>query len=243
MPSPLLENMLEWVVPDIDQCRKAADELVARNPGLSREELAAHAVSSAQGWAASAGAATGVVANPLIALPAAVADMAAVLRIEGTMAGTVAALLDPASLDNPNTFPADVLAIVFPGAVSQALRQIGVRWGQKITQELIRRYLTEGLMKSVTRLASRYLFVHVTEKAIVSKTVPLIGAGIGAGWNWLEVKAVGRRAVHYYQHKGIHPGGPGGPGTRLGRIKAVASKVVRPRRDRGAGPKQLPSEP
>ena len=114
--------------------------------------------------------------------------------------------------------------------------------GQKITQELIRRYLSEGLMKSVTRLASRYLFVHVTEKAIVSKTVPLIGAGIGAGWNWLEVKAVGRRAMHYYQHKGIRPGGPGGPRTRMGRIKAVASRVVRPRRDDGRT-KGLPSEP
>jgi hypothetical protein len=227
MASAILENLLDWVVPDRDQCRRAAGELVARNPSLSREELARHAVASAQGWAASAGAATGVVANPLIALPAAVADMAAVLRIEGTMAGTVAALLDPDSLDNPNTFPADVLAIVFPGAVSQALRQIGVRWGQKITQELIRRYLTEGLMKSVTRLASRYLFVHVTEKAIVSKTVPLVGAGIGAGWNWLEVKAVGTRAIHYYQHKGIRPGGPGGPRPgAMGRVRAVASRVM-----------------
>ena len=243
MPSPLLENLLDWVVPDRDQCRKAAEELVARNPGLSPEQLARHAVSSAQGWAASAGAATGVVANPLIALPAAAADMAAVLRIEGTMAGTIAALIDPASLDHPNTFPADVLAIVFPGAVSQALRQIGVRWGQKISQELIRRYVSEGLMKSVTRLASRYLFVHVTEKAIVSKTVPLIGAGIGAGWNWLEVKAVGNRAIHYYQHKNIRPGGRGGVRrSPVGRIKSVASKVVRRKRDEG-GPKKLSFEP
>ena len=155
------------------------------------------------------------------------------------MAGTIAALLDPASLDNPNTFPADVLAIVFPGAVSQALRQLGVRWSQRISQALIRKYLSEGLVKSVTRLASRYLFVHVTEKAIVSKTVPLVGAGIGAGWNWLEVKAVGTRAIHYYQRKSIRPGGPGDPArSPLGRVKAVASKVVGKRKRQG-GPKQL----
>jgi hypothetical protein len=243
MRSEIIENLLTWVVPDAAQCRKAAEELVARNPDMSREALARHAVSSAQGWAAGAGAATGIAANPLIALPAAVADMAAVLRIEGTMAGTVAALIDPASLDNPNTFPADVLAVVFPGAVSQALRQLGVRWGQRITQELIRRYLTEGLVKSVTRLASRYLFVHVTEKAIVSKTVPLVGAGIGAGWNWLEVKAVGARAIHYYQHKNIRPGGPGAPRNPMGKVKSVVSRVVRPsKRGRGNDPKRLPFE-
>lgn len=240
MSSAILENLLEWVVPDPDQCRKAAEELVARNPNLTREDLARHAVASAQGWAAGAGAATGVVANPMIALPAAVADMAAVLRIEGTMAGTIAALIDPASLDNPNTFPADVLAIVFPGAVSQALRQLGVRWGQRITQELIRRYLSEGLVKSVTRLASRYLFVHVTEKAIVSKTVPLVGAGIGAGWNYLEVKAVGARAVNYYLRKGIAPGGRGAPRDPFGKVKSVASRIVRRKKEsNGSGPKQL----
>jgi hypothetical protein len=235
MPSPVLENLLEWVVPDREHCRKAAEELVARNPGMSREKLAQHAVGSARRWAAGAGAATGVAANPIIALPAAFADMAAVLKIEGTMAGTVAALIDPASLDNPATFPADVLAIVFPGAVSQALRQLGVRWGQRITQELIRLYLTEGVLKSVTRLASRYLFVHVTEKALVSKTVPLVGAGIGAGWNWLEVKAVGVRAIHYYQRKGIRPGGPGAPRGRGEKIKAVVKRVVRRKGDEGEG--------
>ena len=243
MSSAILENLLEWVVPDREQCRKAAEELVARNPGMSREELARQAVSSAQGWAAGAGAATGVAANPMIALPAAVADMAAVLRIEGTMAGTIAALIDPDSLDNPRTFPADVLAIVFPGAVSQALRQVGVRWGQRISQELIRRYLSEGLVKSVTRLASRYLFVHVTEKAIVSKTVPLVGAGIGASWNWLEVKAVGTRAIHYYQRKGIRPGGPGAPRDPVGRVKAVVRRVTRRKpEDDGGDSKRLSFE-
>jgi hypothetical protein len=233
MSSMILENLLEWVVPERDQCVKAAADLVARRPGMSREALAREAVASARKWAAGTGAATGVAANPFIALPAALADMAAVLRIEGTMAGTIAALLDPASLDSTDKFQADILAIVFPGAVSQALRQLGVRWGQRLTKQLIRRYLTEGLVKSVTRFSSRYLFVHLTEKAIVSKTVPLVGAGIGAGWNWLEVKAVGTRAIHYYQNKGIGPHGPGG--ERFGRIKSVASRVV-PRRRPKLGP-------
>ena len=231
----VLDNVLEWVVPDREQCRKAAADISAQNPGQSPEQLARRAVGSAQTWAAAAGGATGAAANPLIMVPAALADMAAVLRIEGVMAGTVAALLDPASLDDPQKFQADVVTVIFPGAVSQALRQIGVRWGQHITQELIRRYFTEGLMKSVTALASRYMFVHVTEKALVSKTVPLVGAGIGAGWNYLELKAVGNRAIRYYQHQGI---GPADTPSKRERVKAVASRVVKWRK--GEGRKQLP---
>jgi len=233
MNRELLDNVLEWVVPDREQCRKAAADFAAKHPGLTPEELARKAIGSAQGWAAAAGGATGAAANPLVMVPAALADMAAVLRIEGVMAGTVAALLEPQSLDDPRIFQADVVTVIFPGAVSQALRQLGVRWGQQITQELIRKYFTERLLKSVAALTSKYLFVHVTEKALVTKTVPLVGAGIGAGWNYLELKAVGNRAIRYYQQKGI------GPRTRAGkaeRVKKVASRVVKWRK----GPGRLP---
>ena len=230
----VLDNVLEWVVPDREQCRKAAADLVMQNPGKSAEELARLAVGSAQTWAAAAGGATGAAANPLVMVPAALADMAAVLRIEGVMAGTVCALFDPATLDDPKAFQADVLTIVFPGAVSQALRQLGVRWGQQVTKTVIRKYFTENLLKSVAGLASKYLFVHVTEKALVSKTVPLIGAGIGAGWNYLELKAVGNRAVRYYQLKGI---GPKQRPERGERVKKVVSRV---RKWRGGQKKELP---
>ncbi|HZN66582.1 MAG TPA: hypothetical protein VFB66_14935 [Tepidisphaeraceae bacterium] len=240
----VLENFLDWVVPDPHECRRAAERLRAEYAGqeLSDEELAKRAVASARRWAAGAGAATGAAANPLIAIPAAMADMAAVLKIEGTMAGTVAALLDPASLDDANTFQVDVLTIVFPGAISQALRQLGVRWGQKLTKDLIRKHLTEGLLKAAARVAKRYLFLHVTEKAIVSKTVPIVGAGIGAGWNWLELKAVGNRAIRYYQRKGIGPSeGRSRTRERIERIKSVASRVL-PKPKRRLPPAELPGE-
>ena len=77
--------------------------------------------------------------------------------------------------------------------------------------------------------------MHVTEKALVSKTVPLIGAGIGAGWNYLELKAVGNRAVRYFQQKGIRPRQKSG---KSGRVKSVASRVVKWRK--GDEAKRLP---
>jgi hypothetical protein len=177
--------------------------------------VAQHAVAQAKRWAAAAGSATGAVASPLIMLPAALADMGAVLRIEGTMAGIVGALLDPMALNDPEIFHADILTIVFPGVISQTLRQFGLRAGQRLTQQLIRKYLAEGLVETASRLAAKRLMLHVGERAIVSKTVPLVGAGIGAGWNWLELHAVGNRAIRYYQKKPISGAEAGGPWQSL----------------------------
>ena len=204
----MFDDLLAWVVPDREKCRLDAEELRATNPGATDEQLARKAIASAKNWGVAAGGTTGAAANPLIMLPAAMADIAAMLRIEGHMAGTIAAILDPISLQEEKTFQADVLAIVFPGAVSQALRQFGLRAGQRVTRNLIQKYVTENFLKDATRFAAKFMFIRVTKNAVVSKTVPLVGAGIGAAWNWLEVDTVGRRAIRYYQRRAIGPAVP-----------------------------------
>ena len=229
------EDVLDWVVPSRDKCRQAAMELVAAHPGESREQLARRAVASARNWAAAAGGATGIAANPFAMVPAALADMGAVLRIEGTMAGVIGALLDPRSLDDGKAFDADVICIVFPGAVSQALRHIGVGMGQRITQNLIRKYLSESFLKEATGFAGKYLFIKVSEKAVVSKTVPLVGAGIGAAWNWTELQLVGRRAIRYYQNREIGPEVGAPDPTRVQRLREWVRALPWPTRDRGEG--------
>jgi hypothetical protein len=198
-------ELLTFLIPDPNECYAAAQKLRQEHPGEAASELAQRAIADARRWAATAGGVTGAAANPLIMVPAALADIAAVLRIEGKMAGTVAALLDPKVLDDRAAFEADILSIVFPGAISQALRQIGVRASQRLTRTLVRKYFAERLVQSAAGFATKRMFLHVSERAIVSKTVPIVGAGIGAGWNWLELHAVGRRAVGYYQNKSIGP--------------------------------------
>ena len=147
---------------------------------------------------AAAGATTGLAASPITMLPAAVADMAAMLRIEGRMAGTVAALLDPDSLNDPARFRRDLIRVIFPGAVSQALRKIGVRVGEQATKALIEKYASRALMKEIGEQAAKRLGVRLTQKAVATKAVPVIGAGIGGAWNWLEIQAIGNRAIAYH---------------------------------------------
>jgi hypothetical protein len=190
--------MLHWLVPDPDECRRLAAEVRLEDPNADGQAAARAAVKTARKWGVAAGATTGLAASPFTMLPAAVADMVAMLRIEGRMAGTIAALLDPDSLNDPVTFRRDILRVVFPGAVSQALRKLGVRVGEQATKALIEKYASRALMKEIGEQAAKRLGVRLTQKAVATKAVPLIGAGIGGAWNWLEIRAIGKRAIDYH---------------------------------------------
>ena len=199
------DRLIGFLIPDPANCRAAAAKLREEHPNLTPEQLAHKAVASARRMAAGSGAALGLMASPFTFLPAAVTDAAAVLKIEGLMAGTIAALLDPDVLDRADEFRADVLSIIFPGLASQALRAGGVRAGVQITQRLIRSQGAQRFLDSVLKIGGRSFGRRLVEKALMTKAVPIIGAGIGGGWNWLEVHAVGQRAVSYYLHRPIGP--------------------------------------
>ncbi len=198
-----LQTMLQWVIPDPDECRRLAAEVRLGDPEATARQAAELTVRSARKWGMAAGATTGLAASPFTMLPAAMADMAAMLRIEGRMAGTVAALLDPDSLADPAAFRRDIIRVIFPGAVSQALRKIGVRVGEHVTKDIIAKYASRALMKEVGEQAAKRLGVRLTQKAVATKALPLVGAGIGGAWNWIEIQAIGSRAIDY------HTGGSG----------------------------------
>ena len=209
------EQLLSWVVPDIDACRRLAMEVRTRDPNASPEQLAKALIRYAQKQGATIGGMTGLAASPVTMLPAALADIGAMLKIEGTMAGGIAAILDPASLDDPDRFRTDVLAIAFPAAFSQALRQIGIRAGEQFTKNLVRKAVGKGSVEGIFKLASRFLGARITGRSL-AKGVPLVSVGIGAGWNWMEVEGVGRRAIAYYTGQPIG----------IGRIKQLTRKIL-----------------
>jgi hypothetical protein len=193
-----LRELMEWLIPDAEDCRRAAADLRADHPASTNVQIARRAVTDARKWAASVGAATGVAASPITMLPAALADAAAMLKIEGKLAGTVAALLDPESLSSDEDFRKDIMRVIFPGAVSQVLRKLGIRAGEEVTKSVVRKLATKVAADELGERAIKMLSIRLTEKAVATKTIPLVGAAIGAGWNWLEVQAVGQRAIDYH---------------------------------------------
>lgn len=225
------KRWFEFLMPDPAACRAAAARLREGNPHRSAEELAHQTVSSAKRMAAGTGAVMGLAGSPLTWIPAAATDAAAVLKIEATMAGTIAALIDPEVLDRPDDFRADVLAIVFPGLASQALRVAGIRGALSVTQRMIRSQGARRFIDQAARVAGKSLGPRLVNKALLTKAVPLVGAGVGSGWNWLEVHAVGARAVAYYMHRPIHPTAgvlTGETFTRLRKLLRLANRNSEP---------------
>ena len=90
--------------------------------------------------------------------------------------------------------------------------------------------LITALMLIGWELAVKMLGIRLTEKAIAGKVVPLVGAGIGAAWNWVEVQAVGNRAVNY--HLGLE--------SRAGRARKKVASIVREARRKLPGPRRRP---
>jgi hypothetical protein len=68
---------------------------------------------------------------------------------------------------------------------------------------LIRKYISRELLKAIIRFAARYLGLKLTQKAILTKAIPLVGGVIGATWNWIEVKRIGARGMKYYTDSDI----------------------------------------
>lgn len=193
-----IEDILRALVPSSTECADKARQLREAYPQLAPEALAEKAVKQAKTLLAAAGAGAGAVGNPLAMVPLAATEMTLVLTREAKLAGVVAALMEPDVLKDEDAFAADVFAILFPGAVTQALSQFTVRAGQQTTKVLIRKYLSRDVLKRIVKFAAKYLGLKLTQRAIITKAVPVVGALIGATWNWVEVQALGKRAIHYY---------------------------------------------
>ena len=198
-----IEDLINTAMPHPEDCRRKAEELRRNHPGASVDELVDRAITTAKRWAAAYGAGSGVATTPLAMVPAAMADMGLTMRQQAHLVGVVAALKDPTSLEDADGFRSDVLTVMFPHAVSQALREAAVQAGKTTTRTLVRKYISKELLRAIIRFAAKYLGIKLTQRAIISKTVPIVGGAIGATWNWVDVERCGRRAVKYFNDQAI----------------------------------------
>jgi hypothetical protein len=133
-------------------------------------------------------------------IPASGVDVLAVLKTEAALAGVIAALIAPDGLSDEETFKTDILVILFPAAVSNALQTLGVQAGRQTSKVLVRKYIRGGVLKAIIKFAAKYLGIKLTQRALITKVMPIVGSAIGGTWNWAEVRRMGRRALEY--HKG-----------------------------------------
>jgi hypothetical protein len=195
-----VEKAVRWAVAvDSSETKAFVQGLRARYPGKDNRTLAKKIYSRTAWKGASVGLVAGLPANLVVAIPAAVLDAAVVLRMEVTAAGRVAVIYEPTFLDDDDA-PWELLAPIFGmDVVSQALRELGVKAGQQVTKQLIKKYLSKETLKQFQRIMLKVFGMKVLQKAVVAKTVPIVGGLIGGTWNFVEVHLQGRRVIKYFE--------------------------------------------
>lgn len=211
----MLTTALEWVVDvDVIEARAHADAARARRPEASPSELAEDVFSKAVWKATATGFVTGLPANPWAALPSGAADLAITLRIEVNAAAKVALLYDPSFFDDEDAKWELLVPVLGFSATSQFFREAAVRGGMGVTRQMIKTVLTKGTLVQFKRIMLKYFGLKVTQKALITKTLPIIGGIIGGGWNFFEVRALKGRVIAYFEGQSL--GGASGEIERSG---------------------------
>jgi hypothetical protein len=186
------------LIVDRDHERAFVRALKERYPGKDRHALTEKLTARARWWGAGAGFTTGLPANPWAALPAAVTDVAMTLRVEVLLAIRVGLLFDDKFLDDGEP-PYEVLVPIFGGrAAGELVRESAMRGAMGGTRAAIKKFLTGNALKQFQRVMLKYFGLKVTQRGLITKTVPIVGGVIGAGWNFGEIHFVGRRVYRYF---------------------------------------------
>ncbi|MEZ4406169.1 MAG: hypothetical protein R3A52_06820 [Polyangiales bacterium] len=119
---------------------------------------------TAKRWAMVHGVGSGVATNPLAMVPAAMADMGSPRARKLTSSVLSRSWKAPSSGDHIESFHTDILAVMLPNAVSQALREVGVQAGKATTRTLIRKYIGGNLLKAIITFAAKYLGIKLTQR-------------------------------------------------------------------------------
>lgn len=156
-----------------------------------------------EGLTLATGIATGLPANPWIALPSAVFDVAATLKLEVLAAARVAIIYDADFFNNEDATWELLIPIFGLNIGSQALRELGVRGGMGLTRAGIKKYLSKETLKTFKKIMLKYFGIKVTQKGIITKMLPIAGGLIGGTWNYLEISGIKKRTLNYFEGKEI----------------------------------------
>lgn len=197
----MFNECFDWAFSSIDpdSIKASVDTERQKNPKLSNAQLASKAFSRARWKATAAGCAAGAAANPWAAAPAAITDLAITLKTLVSAAARTAIIYDPdffAEDDNKYELLIPLLGI---HGVGQAVQKVAVRGGMGVTRASIKKYLSKETLKSLKKLALKYFGLKVTQKGMITKTLPVIGIALGGGWNFVEVGIVKNRTIRYFE--------------------------------------------
>ena len=196
---PLMQRALDFAF-SLDASELVAQHRAqkAKHPEANPRKLADELIRRARWKGVAVGFGTGFPSNPWTILPAAIADVGIVLRMEVILAARIAMLFDEQYLDDNNP-PYEVMIPIAGGrAMAEAVKELAIAGGKGMTKQAIKAILTKQTLAQFKKLMLKWFGIKVGQRAIISKTLPIVGGAIGGGWNFVEVRAVGERSFRYF---------------------------------------------
>ena len=206
MPLSSVADYLDWVI-SFDVCKVRQEVLLLRRrfPEATTYQLAEQAFSDVRLQVISAGAAMGLAANPLLSVAGALADLSVTTRAQLFAAACAAELLIPGFLDS-DTARHELLFPVLGGSViSQLGVEFGLKAAQTATREFVVRLMNRRGLQAVNAVLTRVFGRRVTQRALITKTVPLVGCVIGGAWNAVEAEVIRNRTLRYLTDQSLDP--------------------------------------
>ena len=185
---------------DIPTLKQQVSELKSRHPRASKKKLAKKVFSKTRFRATILGAATGVATNPFIMIPAAIADVAITINAEKDAAACVALIYNPDFFSDEKA----VLKLLIPVLGISSLSETAEKSVEEIVlKKEIPWKLSLETANQLKKIALKSFKMRVFQKGIITKTLPLVGSVLGAGWNWREVSAIRKRTIRYFEGESL----------------------------------------
>jgi hypothetical protein len=75
-----------------------------------------------------------------------------------------------------------------------------------ITRKAIIKILQNNGAKQFMITMVKYFGVRVSQRGLLTKTVPIVGGLIGGAWNYAELRFVGERICQYFEGQELNAG-------------------------------------
>ncbi len=94
----------------------------------------------------------------------------------------------------------DMLLVMGGASSLQAAKNVGIPIAQEFAKKAVQNYINREVMKKINKVVSRKIITKAGEKSLVSfaELVPLLGAPVGAAFDYFGTRAVGRAAITFY---------------------------------------------
>ena len=206
MPLSSVADYFDWVISfDAGRVRQEVVLLRRRFPDATTYELAEQAFSDVRLQVITAGAAMGLAANPLLSVAGALADLSVTTRAQLFAAACAAELLIPGFLDTETARHELLFPVLGGSVISQLGVEFGLKAAQTATREFVVRFMNRRGLKVINAVLTRVFGRRVTQRALLTKTIPLVGCVIGGAWNAMEADVIRRRTLRYLTDQSLDP--------------------------------------